>query len=207
MKRPSTRTVVVSSVSFATGFITAVVLAGGLVFWFGRLSLQGYQGSIVDKLVTTNQLLDSAGRPEGLASEVLHDAQERSIIAATKFDTLNGRYQSMVLRQFARMDSNPVLRGDDSAQGNTAKLARAMVLCTHHAAFPALVDVTQKVRITAFVPTWVVNPIPHAIQPSSNDTNGVLQDPRVTAAKAKKWQTLHAWVMRHQDCGAVRALS
>lgn len=144
MKRLSTRTVVVSSVSFATGFIAAIALASGFTFWFGRLSLHAYQGSIVDKLVTTNQLLDSADRPKGLASTVLYDAQEQSIIAATMFDILDMRYQPMVLRQFARMDSNPMLRADDSARGNTAKLARAMVLCTHHAASPALIDVTQK---------------------------------------------------------------
>ncbi|WHZ19843.1 MAG: hypothetical protein OJF55_001992 [Rhodanobacteraceae bacterium] len=208
MKRPSVHTVIVASVSFIAGFIVAVALAGGLVLWFGRISLHATQGRVVDKLVTTNQLLAAADKPRGeLRGMIVGDADEQSLTAAAMFDAMGSSYQPMVLRQFARMNTSTTLKEDQSTLGNAAKLARAMVLCTHHSAYPNWVTVNEDTGATMGVPSWVfeLNAAP-TIPATVTYGQTKFGAPFVQAA-AKHWRTLHQWVMSHQDCAAARALN
>jgi hypothetical protein len=174
--------------------------------WFGRLSLHATQGRVVDELVTSNQLLVATDKQRGrLRTVIVANADEQSLTAAAMFDAMGRTYQPMVLRQFARLNTSTTLQDDRSTLGNAAKLARAMVLCTHHAAYPNWVTVNGNTGATIWVPAWVFAP-DAAPQSPDTVTYGHTKFGAPFAPAAKHWDTLHQWVMNHQDCAAARAL-
>jgi hypothetical protein len=107
----------------------------------------------------------------------------------------------MVLRQFERLNQSPLLQADHGPMGDTERLARAMVLCTHESADPGFIAFGGRYS-GAFmaVPGWVPDPNAKSGKPDTSSIPSAERSPEVVAAESRKWDALHQWVITHRDC-------
>lgn len=208
MKRPSKRAVLIGGGFFVLGFAIAIAVVAAVLFQFARESWHAEQGSMVSALASTTQLLDSAEqRPSQLIPEVLGNSVEQSLGLATQFDTLGDTYQPIVLRVFAHLQQNTTLRAQHGPATNAARLARVMVLCTHHLATPGWVKFGKDQGGTVGVPSWVLTPDAAPDHPAIINYHGLrFIDPRQVGAITRQWDALHAWVNQHRACAAANHL-
>ncbi|MBS0381701.1 MAG: hypothetical protein JSR56_04640 [Proteobacteria bacterium] len=203
MQRPSKRSILIGSGFFVVGFIVAIGLSSGLVVWQARQNWGATQAHIIGELTLNNSLLAAADKsPEKLTTTVIWLAQQNSELAAGLFGSMTKSHQAMVLRQFARMNQSSTLRADRSPRGNTALLARLMVLCSRESANPGVIRVDTDTTLFASIPDWVLEPGAEPIAPVARPDGPIKQTPQVLSAELKRWTELHQWVIANRDCVA-----
>lgn len=203
MKRPSKRSILFGAGFFATGFVAAVALTAGFATWLLQRNREAMQAGIVGDLAVSSALLKAADQsPDKLSATVIWQARQDSKVAAAMFGSLTKSYQSAVLRHFAELNRSGTLRADRSPEGNVARLARTMVLCTHASASPGVAHIGPDVTAFGGIPDWVLDPdaAPVAPVPAHDTEIPQLHERRV--ALLREWTTLHAWVRANQACFA-----
>lgn len=208
MKRPSKRAVLIGGGFFVLGFAVAIALVVATLFHFAHESWYADQGSMVSALVSTVQLLDSTEQhPSQLMPEVLGNSVEQSLDLAAQFDALSSTYQPMVLRVFGNLNQNTTLGIQHGMATNVARLARVMVLCTHHRANPDWVRFNKDQGATVGVPSWVITPDAAPEHPAIINYHGLrFIDSRQVDAITRQWDALHTWVNQHSACAAANHL-
>lgn len=202
MRWPSRKSIAIGVIAFVAGFAAAIALAGGFVARAYDGSESARQSWIVDPLVASTELLAVAdARPTQLAHVIIGNARENSLTAAAQFSRLTKLNQRIVLRQFARLNHSAALQADNAPYARTARLARAMVLCSHASATPGWLTIDESSGGMTPVPEWVLDPAAKPVLPAVGSVVGTFQQsPTVIAAEGKHWGELHQWVIAHRTC-------